>query len=158
MSCRELFIRGDFPSTNTLLDQQRADGFLAGRRHGNRQWIGPPPERSYAAIAKRIRETTWAAARQAGLQRFDRAELFFVLFDSGKTDPDAWMLAAKLVLDGLADAKVLADGDRFSVVRTGGTTAPVEAAVVVPPWVGPQRWRCMAAGMLVLLREVPDGL
>lgn len=116
---RGLWVPGDFPGTNRLLDLQRASGYYAGvaraTRSRAREAFGFRLENG------RIREAVALHARAARLAPVSGpAVLCFGLVPTKRThDPSAWYLAAKAAEDGLVDAGVLGS-DRHDVLATAG--------------------------------------
>jgi hypothetical protein len=151
-----LWLPGDFPTTNKLLDLTRASGFYAG----NRRQTGArkrPNELEVNDLTAKIRGDVKLRARAARLVPVvEAAPLLFVHFGSGRRDPSSWYLSAKAVEDGLTDAGVL-PSDRFSVTCTGGWCVKASD----PVWQGEVSRLCGVEtrgldGMLVCV-GVPSG-
>lgn len=156
---RVLWLPGDFPSTNKLLDAQRASGFYAGA--GQARGLDPrerPPLTSYSHEVSRIRTWTFAHAKRnvvrAELPRL--ARLKFIMLGRGRYDPSAWYLSAKAVEDGLIDARLLAS-DRSDVLETAGRSVTDEetARLLAEAFNVPRRAR--ERGMIVVIEGVSDG-
>lgn len=157
MTAQALWLPGEFPTTNRLLDIQRASGFYDG--HG--AVTGARRRKNaldFNKVVSEIRQRAKLQALGARLRPVTSAvPLLFVHLGSGRRDPSSWYLSAKAVEDGLVDARVLAS-DRFCVTATAGRCAKAS-----DPW-----WRAEIArltgvdpegkeGMFVCL-GVPDGL
>jgi hypothetical protein len=122
---QRLWLPGPFPTTNDLLDMQRAAGVYEGKRQAMRNGgfsVTAPPAFSFAAKTREIRNDANMQARAARLKPMSRAAVWVDWCGSGREDPDAWTLAAKAILDGLVDAKVFGS-DRRNVESVGGRCA-----------------------------------
>jgi hypothetical protein len=156
LKSQALWLPGDFPTTNKLLDLTRASGFYTGKQvaEGRR---ARGNERDVNLTFRQIREATNFHAR-GRLKPVDVAvPVLFVHFGSGRRDPSSWYLAAKAIEDGLVDAKILRS-DRFYVTATAGRCVKADD----PMWRGEVERLCDVdtggrEGMLVML-GVPDGL
>lgn len=129
MILRALWLPGDFPTTNKLLDLQRATGFLEGAAKEQRTRVRKHAV-TFPKVVAQIRNDTHMRARACRLQPVEgRVPLFFVHMGSGRRDPSSWYLSAKAVEDGLVDAGVLRS-DRFNVLCTAGRSV----AATDPVW------------------------
>jgi hypothetical protein len=108
---QRLWLPGDFPSSNAMLEHARAEGFNAGLRHyersrGKRQ---SAIHRPHARIIASIRAHAAAHGRkylhQVPPEHWVR--LAFFLIGHPRYDADAWYLAAKPIADGLQDAGII---------------------------------------------------
>ena len=120
---QRLWLPGDFPSTNEMLELARAEGFSRGLRHyerskGKRQ---TPIHRPHANRIASIRAHAAAHARKylepIPAERWVR--LAFFLIGHPRYDADAWYLSAKPIADGLQDAGVIGN-DAADVHSTEG--------------------------------------
>jgi hypothetical protein len=169
MSAQRLWLPGVFLPSNALADMLRADGVYQerGRRELGGRYFSKPAARSYAAEVKRYRTHAANMALASRLRGWctTRAALYFVLVHVGhvgqvsrgrapsaRFDADAWYMAAKPIVDGLCDARVLAS-DRFQLDETGGTVLRVGGLRRLPDGQG---FRSDEPGMLVLLTTVDD--
>lgn len=132
---KALWVAGDFPHTNRMLDLCRSSGYYAGVARATQ---GRQPERfGFKGEATRIRKSVWAEARARSMPPVEASvAIFFRLVSSRPLDADAWYLVGKPALDGLVDAKVIpSDRDRSYVAWVGGTCVSepeeVRAGVVV---------------------------
>lgn len=108
---QRLWLPGDFPSTNTMLDSARAEGFNAGLRHYERararrqSAILRPHARAVAAIRAHAAAHARRDLRPCPPEHWVR--LAFFLIGHPRYDADAWYLAAKPIADGLQDAGII---------------------------------------------------
>ncbi len=119
---QRLWLPGPFPTTNALLDMQRASGVFEGKRQAMRRGgfsVTAPPKYSFAATVREIRDAAKVHALAARLAPMSRAAVWFDWCGSSREDPDAWTLAGKAIVDGLVDAKVFGS-DRRNVESVGG--------------------------------------
>jgi len=159
MTGQALWLPGDFPTTNKLLDLARASGYYQGTQVAERRRPRRNEQDVNVTLAN-IRGDTKMRALGARLRPCPadvRVPLLFVHLGSGRRDPSSWYLSAKAIEDGLVDAGVLGS-DRFNVAMTAGFCVKATD----------QRWRdeierrCHldtggVSGMFVLV-GVPDGL
>lgn len=151
-----LWLPGDFPTTNKLLDVQRATGFYEGV---NRVRGGKPPKVTFGKIVKAIRDQTNMTARARRLGPLGHpVRLIFVHLGSGRRDPSSWYLAAKAIEDGLVDAGVIGS-DRFGVVYTAGRSVSMLDTRWLDHVAEVTGIRPQGEGMLVVMRpeEFDDG-
>jgi hypothetical protein len=157
VTAQALWLPGEFPTTNKLLDLTRASGYYAGRRSLTRE----RPRKNEAGaevVIARIRADAHMRARAVRLVPPSApVSLLFVHLGSGRRDPSSWYLSAKAIEDGLVDAGVLGS-DRFDVVGTAGRCAKASD----PVWQAEVARLCNVEtggreGMFVAL-GVPDGL
>lgn len=159
MSSARLWVPGRFLPTNELLSMMRAEGFYEGRGSMMPAKSRKPPGHSFALTEKGYREAAWAMALAEGLPRpfaSRRVDAFFVLAYRRPTKPrdaDAWTLAGKAILDGLADAGVVVSDGR-GVRRVGGDRCGLGATIGDLP--DGLSFRTEAPGMLVILTAVDD--
>jgi len=123
---QSLWMPGDWPTTNQLLDLARATGYYEGRAALLPSERRKRPARSYNQTLQKLRDATILAARARKLFTVtQRVSLAFVHFGSGRRDASSWYLSAKAIEDGLVEAKVLAS-DRFDVAVTAGTSVAAD--------------------------------
>lgn len=156
LATQRLWLPGDFPSNNDLLEAAQKEGFNRGLRYyerarGKRQ---SPPARAHARMVAAIRAHAAAHARRDLVpippERWVR--LAFHLIGHPRYDADAWYLSAKAIADGLQDAGIIGrDGaDVHSTegrcVRSAEEAATLLAGFVSSGYPAPAR---PPAGMLV---------
>lgn len=107
---QRLWLPGDFPSNNALLELARTEGFNAGLRHyerarGKRQSASLRPHaRAIAAIRAHAAAHARRYLTPIPAERWVRVA--FHLIGHPRYDADAWYLAGKAIADGLQDAGI----------------------------------------------------
>lgn len=108
---QRLWLPGDFPSNNDLLEAARAEGFNAGLRHYERARARRQSSilRPHARAIASIRGHAAAHARRelVPVPAEVWVRLAFHLIGHPRYDSDAWYLAGKAVADGLQDAGII---------------------------------------------------
>lgn len=114
-----LWIPGDWPGTNAVLDLARQAGHWSGVARA----LGRPARTAPISLdgqVRRARELVRYTARAARLVAPPGLlDVTIYLAGSGRLDPDAWSAAGKWILDGLVDARVI-PSDRKAIWATRG--------------------------------------
>lgn len=150
IATQHLWLPGDFPSNNTMLDLARKEGFNAGLRYYERarakrqSAVSRPFSAQVASI--RAHAAAHARAHMVPIPPDRWVRLAFFLLGHPRCDADAWYLAAKPIADGLQDAGIIGrDGADVHSTEGRVVKSPEEAAAIMnaaPP-------HARGAGMLV---------
>ncbi len=117
---QHLWLPGQWPSVNQVLDYVRASGFYQGVAKGR----GRTPGRrdAFAALVRGYRMRAKMEGKKQLQPIHGTARLAFYLVGHRRFDPGlSWSLSAKWVEDGLVDSEIIAS-DRFNVHAASGRT------------------------------------
>lgn len=137
---QRLWLPGDIPSTNKLMELSRTEGFNAGVRHyqraTRRRQTRTSLERPHALAIRQLRN----AAHMAALKYLTPCppehwvRLAFFLIGHPRYDADAWYLAAKPIADGLQDAGIIGRDGADVHSTEGRCVRSAEEAAALLSW------------------------